>query len=99
MGYTHVQWGIYTPTESIEMTTLEQAIEDEVQRRVAAALETAATVPVVYTVSEAARVLKVGRSTVYEMIRARELTPSAHPRKVLIPASEVARVLGLRDAA
>ena len=81
------------------MSTIEQVIEEEVRRRVAEALELASAVPTVYTVSEAANVLKIGRSTLYQMLKAGEISQTAHPRKVLIPASEVARVLSMRSAA
>lgn len=76
------------------MTALEQAIEQEVQRRVAAEWDKRLGPAVVYTVDEAAEKLHVSRRTVYSMISAGELKKTAHPRKVLVPASEIARVLG-----
>lgn len=82
-----------TPTVS-----LEAAIEAEVQRRVAEALGRN-SVPKVFTVNEAAEKIRVSRTTVYDMIRAGELTPTANPRKVLIPAAEIERVLSLRESA
>jgi excisionase family DNA binding protein len=74
--------------------TVAEAIEAEVRRRVSDALEERAHVPVVFTVDETAEKLKVSRSTVYKMIADGELTRAAVRAKVLIPASEVARVLG-----
>ncbi|BBY99479.1 helix-turn-helix domain-containing protein [Mycolicibacterium fallax] len=73
------------------MTELEKAIEDEVQRRLAERAQPAA--PTVYTVDEAAAVLRVSRSTVYKMIGDGELTPTRVSRRVLIPGSEVERLL------
>lgn len=80
-------------------STLEQAVEAEVARRVAEALESAATVPTVYTVDEAVEKMRVSRSTIYKMINDGELVPSRVSRRVLIPATEVARALALRDGA
>lgn len=77
-------------------TTIETAVEAEVQRRLAEALNAAALVPTVFTVNEAAEKLRVSRSTVYQLIADGELVPSRVSRKVLIPASEVARLLALR---
>jgi excisionase family DNA binding protein len=79
--------------------TIDEAIEAEVKRRVAAALESASEVPTVFTVDEAAAALKVSRSTVYLMIRDGEIVPSRMTRRVLIPSAEVARVLDVRKSA
>lgn len=81
------------------MSDLEQAVEAEVARRVAEALESASVVPKVFTVDETAEKLRVSRSTVYKMIADGELVPSRVSRRVLIPATEVARVLDLRVSA
>jgi excisionase family DNA binding protein len=79
------------------MTNIEQAIEEEVQRRVDAALE--APLPKVLTVPEACTQLRVSKSTLYAMIRDGELVPSRLTRRVLIPATEIARVLDVRGSA
>ncbi len=76
------------------MGNLESAIEAEVASRVAAELAKVSAVPAVFTVPEAAEKMKVSRSTVYEMLKAGEIQRSPVKRRVLIPASEVARVLG-----
>lgn len=73
------------------MTDLEQAIEAEVERRLAERAQPDA--PVVYTVDEAAAKLRVSRSTVYKMLADGELTPTRVSRRVLIPGSEVERLL------
>lgn len=80
------------------MTDLEKAIEAEVERRVAEALRTR-SLPQTLTVEEAAKALRVGRSTVYAMIRSGELHPARNPRRVLIPASEVERLNSASAAA
>lgn len=80
------------------MPQIEEAIEAEIARRLAEAMTTASPVPVVYTVDEAAECLRVSRSTVYKMLSDGELVASRVTRRVLIPATEVARVLDLRVA-
>lgn len=77
--------------------SIEQAIEEEVRRRVDAALE--APLPKVLTVPEACSQLRVSKSTLYGMIRSGEIAPSKLTRRVLIPATEIARVLDIRGGA
>ena len=84
------------------MTTIEEAVEAEVRRRVAEALaeHTAVPpVPKVLTVDESCGALRVSRSTLYGMIRSGEITPSKLTRRILIPASEISRVLDIRGGA
>lgn len=81
------------------LSQIEEAIEAEVARRLAEAIATASPVPVVYTVDETSEKLRVSRSTVYKMLADGELVASRVTRRVLIPATEVARVLELRVAA
>jgi excisionase family DNA binding protein len=80
-------------------TSIEAAIEAEVQRRVAEALAEQSSTPIVRTVAEACGDLRVSRSTLYGMIRDGEITPSRMTRRILIPASEIARVLAARGSA
>ena len=82
------------------MTSLEQAVEEEVERRVAARLEELNAVrPRVLTVDEAAKELRLSRSTVYKMITEGELVTANNPRRVLIPQSEVDRLNAAASAA
>lgn len=81
------------------MESLEQVVEAEVQKRVAAALEKAAAVPTVFTVPEACAAMRVSRSTLYKMIEEGEVARTPAKRRVLIPASEVARFLNAEGAA
>lgn len=75
------------------MTSLERAVEEEVERRVAARLEELNLVrPRVLTVSEAVTELRLSRSTIYKMIAEGELSTASNPRRVLIPQSEVDRL-------
>lgn len=76
------------------MTSLEQAIEAEVARRLEKRLEEQQQMPRVFTVSETASKLRVSRSTVYKMLADGDLRRAPITRRALIPAAEVARVLG-----
>ena len=82
------------------MTTIEEAVEAEVRRRVAEALaERVPDVPKVLTVDEACDALRISRSTLYGMVRDGEIAVSKLTRRVLIPASEISRVLDVRGGA
>lgn len=75
------------------LTAVEAAIEAEVERRLKA--QAAEQVPIVYTVEEAMGLMKVSRSTVYKLISDGVLKTAAVPRRTLIPASEIQRVLAV----
>lgn len=75
------------------IAAVEAAIEQEVERRLKE--KAAASVPIVYTVEEAMGLLKVSRSTVYKLISDGVLRTAAVPRRTLIPASEIQRVLAV----
>ncbi|UBV15001.1 helix-turn-helix domain-containing protein [Mycolicibacterium fortuitum] len=75
--------------------SLEQAIEEEVARRVAERLAETDVAPRVYTVNEAAAAMHVSRSTVYKMLADGEIQKAPLTRRVLIPADQVSRQLGV----
>ena len=54
------------------------------------------TAPLAHPVNEACRRLGVGRTTLYDLIAAREIRPFKIGRKTLIPESELQRVVKAR---
>lgn len=77
------------------LTAVEAVIEQEVERRLKE--KAADQVPIVYTVAEAMALMKVSRSTVYKLISDGVLRTASVPRRTLIPASEITRVLAVSE--
>jgi excisionase family DNA binding protein len=56
------------------------------------------TAPLAHSVNEACRRLGIGRTSLYELIDAKEIRPFKIGRKTLIPESELQRVIHVRMA-
>lgn len=61
-------------------------------------MDTNTNTPLAHTVDEAIKRLAVSRTTLYELIKAREITPFKIGRKTLIPEAELRRFVDARMA-
>ena len=61
-------------------------------------MESGTITPLAHTVDEAMRRLTVGRTTMYELIKAGEIRPFKIGRKTLIPEAELRRFIDARMA-
>lgn len=61
-------------------------------------MEQGNTAPLAHSVNEACRRLGIGRTTLYELIEAKEIQPFKIGRKTLIPEAELRRVIETRMA-